>query len=87
MRPQGELEPGDKVHGQLFWTTGRSSTSEAASVSFEVPADGQMHEVRLKLAEHPRWRGRITSLRFDPCTAAGVKVVVLETVQGLGLKA
>ena len=42
--------------------------------SFDAVADGQWHEQELDLAKNPRWRGRITRLRFDPCEQAGLKV-------------
>ncbi|MBI2432108.1 MAG: glycoside hydrolase family 99-like domain-containing protein [Candidatus Hydrogenedentes bacterium] len=57
--------PEGKTSGQLFWTTGRGATSEAASTPFAIAANGEMQTCRIPLAAHPRWRGQITSLRLD----------------------
>ncbi len=53
--------------GQLFWAVGSAAMSEAASLRFPIETDDAFHEFELDLAAHPRWRGRVTSLRFDPC--------------------
>jgi len=73
MQCTGALPRGSQA--QLFWSRGGSS-SEAASVHFPLLADGQMHSYTAVLAGHPRWHGPITSLRFDPCDAAGVEVTI-----------
>lgn len=52
---------------QLFWSSWGSATSEAASVRFDVVADGVLRDHILDLGAHPRWRGPISMLRFDPC--------------------
>ncbi|GIX01223.1 MAG: hypothetical protein KatS3mg112_0160 [Thermogutta sp.] len=53
---------------QLFWTTERSPNfDEEKSVRFAVEPDGQLHEYRLILADHPHWDGQIiAALRLDP---------------------
>lgn len=53
---------------QLFWTTERSPTfDEEKSLRFAVEPDGQLHEYRLSLADHPHWNGQvIVALRLDP---------------------
>jgi hypothetical protein len=61
-------------HGQLFWSTELLQESEATSAAFQVLRDGQWHEYTLNVAANPRWRGRITRLRFDPCEQAGAMV-------------
>ncbi len=66
------------ARGQLFWETDAMAMGERASVHFELPADGQLHEVLIPLARHPWWRGRITALRLDPCADAGARVVIEE---------
>jgi len=63
---------------QMFWSQGGSAVTEATSVRFLLKTDGEMHTYRLDLAAHSRWRGRISSLRFDPCDVAGVQVVIDE---------
>ncbi len=55
---------------QLFWSQNAAAISEAASVGAPVPIDGQWHLLRLDLGSHPRWRGKITSFRLDPCDQA-----------------
>ena len=62
--------------GQLYWSTDRVSESGATLVNFTIAADGQWHELELNLAGNPRWRGRITRLRFDPCERPGVRVEI-----------
>lgn len=72
MRITGKEQAGR--HAQLFWSMAGRPTSEAASVRVPLAADGAWHAYRVSLAEHPRWRGRITALRFDPCESAGIQV-------------
>ncbi|HOX03051.1 MAG TPA: glycoside hydrolase family 99-like domain-containing protein [Candidatus Paceibacterota bacterium] len=64
--------------GQVFWTAGSESLSEAASVRFTFPLDGQWHEHTVPLAGHPRWRETITSLRIDLGTRPGIEVSIRE---------
>jgi hypothetical protein len=65
-------------HGQLFWSTPTGPATEATSLNFELIGDGQYHEYVLPVAENARWRGRITSLRLDPCSHAGAEVAIDE---------
>ena len=64
------------IDGQLFWAKPGVGMSEAASVHFPIRGDGKFHDVKVKLAANPRWRGVITSLRFDPGSEDGVEVAV-----------
>lgn len=61
---------------QLFWSTSSSPQSEANSAHFTAKASGEFQEVKVRLAANPRWRGIITSLRFDPGSFDGVEVAV-----------
>lgn len=61
---------------QLFWSTATASVSEPTSVKLNFQADGQFHEYHFDLAANPRWRGRIQSFRFDPCTRSGATVEI-----------
>ncbi|NOS69197.1 MAG: prolyl oligopeptidase family serine peptidase [Verrucomicrobia bacterium] len=61
-------------HGQIYWSSETIPESAATSASFEVIADGKWHEHEVDVAKNPRWRGRITRLRFDPCEQSGLKV-------------
>ena len=67
-----------KDAGQVFWRTSRLSESEASSLRFEVPGDGNWHEYRLALSQNKRWRGLITRLRLDPCNRNGVNIEVTD---------
>jgi len=65
-------------YGQLFWSTPTGPATEATSIRFALIGDGQYHDYVLPVAESGRWRGRITSLRLDPCSHAGAKVWIDE---------
>ncbi|NUQ62955.1 MAG: glycoside hydrolase family 99-like domain-containing protein [Pirellulales bacterium] len=61
---------------QFFWATKRSRATEATSVSFKVPGDGEFHDYTLDLGKNAAWRGQVTYLRFDPAGASGVRFAV-----------
>jgi lysophospholipase L1-like esterase len=61
-------------HGQVYWSTDRFAESSATGVGFEVVADGKWHELQIDLASNPRWRGKITRLRLDPCEQPGMRL-------------
>jgi hypothetical protein len=61
---------------QLFWSTATSSQSERNSIRFHVIGDGQFHDYVLEMSKSTRWRGLITSLRFDPAARPGAKFAV-----------
>lgn len=65
---------------QLFWTTSAGGTSETKSIPFTLERDGAFHVYTLDLAAHPRWRGTITTLRFDPCNFSGANICIDEVV-------
>jgi len=58
---------------QLFWGTHISAVSAAQSVQVDLVGDGEFHEYRVDLSSNVRWRGVITSLRFDPVAGAGAR--------------
>jgi Glycosyltransferase WbsX len=70
------LKASRDVDGQLFWGKPGVGMSEAASVHFPIRGDGKFHDVKVDLSANPRWRGVITSLRFDPGSEDGVEVAV-----------
>ena len=74
MQLTGTLPPG--AQGQLFWSSDSQATSEPASVHFPIVPDGAPHEYTLDLKTNPRWRGRITLLRFDPCDVKDALVAI-----------
>lgn len=69
--------PGEMA-AQLFWSDTGAAIVEATSLRFRLQNDGAMHTYTLNLSEHPRWRGEITSLRFDPCDIPNVAVTIDE---------
>lgn len=66
------------ARGQLFWSADAAAMTEFTSLSFEIPADGVPHKVAIDLSANPRWRGRITTIRLDPCSVAGATAVIEE---------
>ncbi|MFA6242076.1 MAG: glycoside hydrolase family 99-like domain-containing protein, partial [Candidatus Hydrogenedentales bacterium] len=65
----------EKVAAQLFWSRG-SATSEAASVTVPAIADGSPHTYSVNLSANPKWRGFISTLRFDPCNMTDVEITI-----------
>jgi len=60
---------------QFFWTTdSQGDFSEDKSVTFPVIADGNYHDYVLNVSANPRWTGRITAIRLDPCNDAGAVI-------------
>lgn len=55
---------------QLFWSTLLAPICEAQSLHIPVVADGEFHDYEIDLTRSPLWKNRITSLRFDPISAA-----------------
>ena len=76
LRMRIDVLDGHASAAQLFWSTRGSATSEAASETVAVAADGVLHEYVFDLAANPRWRGRITRLRLDPCAGRDTEVAV-----------
>jgi hypothetical protein len=71
-------EVGTSDSAQLFWSTTTAGVSEATSVKTEINGDGQYHDCVFDVAANPRWRGRLTSFRLDPCSRANVTVEIAE---------
>lgn len=67
---------GENDGAQLFWSTATASVSEPTSVKTSFKADGEFHEYLFDLAANPRWRGRITSFRLDPCNRSGATIEI-----------
>ena len=71
---QRERRVRHRITGQIYWSTEHIPESAATGASFAAVADGQWHEYEVDVAKNPRWRGRITRLRFDPCEQSDLKV-------------
>jgi len=65
---------------QMFWTTPTAPTSEATSTHAALVADGDWHTYVLPVGANPRWRGLITTLRFDPCSSQG-RLIEIEEIR------
>lgn len=74
MRIEGPVREGERA--QLFWSSGGAAMTEATSVDFVVAADGGWRTYEIDLSRHPRWRGRISTLRFDPCATREARVQI-----------
>ena len=70
--------------GQLYWgTTEAPGFSEQRVVVFPLQADGQFHEYRIPVGDHPEWKGRtITELRIDPGNGAAKAEFAIDYVRG-----
>ena len=64
--------------GQFFWSQGGAAITEAGSARFALDTSRSMHTYEIDLAAHPRWFGRISALRFDPCSSSDIDVVIDE---------
>lgn len=63
---------------QFYWATASSpGFDESKVVQFELPLDGEWHEVVIPVGEHPLWRGQtVTSIRLDPGSAPNTFVEI-----------
>ncbi|MBN1341597.1 MAG: glycoside hydrolase family 99-like domain-containing protein [Phycisphaerae bacterium] len=76
MQLEGKIPPGDGA--QVFFSVSAAAMTEATSFRFPLAADGKMTTYTVDLTQVPRWRGRITTLRFDPCGTNDVNVALDE---------
>ena len=78
IRIRMEVKGEDAAQGaaQLFWSRGGQAMGEAAAVRWPLKAG--MNEYIVNLSDHPRWRGDITSFRFDPCNEKDATITVEE---------
>ncbi|MDI6828259.1 MAG: glycoside hydrolase family 99-like domain-containing protein [Armatimonadota bacterium] len=61
---------------QVFWAGRLSSFNEKMSVRFDIIPDGKFHLYKIDLGAVPTWRGKITSLRFDPTDTGGARIEI-----------
>lgn len=63
--------PAEREIAALFWATSSAPVHSGAHVVVSLAQDSREHTYTLDVAGHPRWRGLIRNLRFDPCQSAG----------------
>ncbi|GHT37636.1 hypothetical protein FACS189427_10840 [Planctomycetales bacterium] len=62
---------------QFLWKNEKSKDySEKASVRKEVPVSDKFVNYELDLSGNPEWSGKITDLRLDPVSSAGITVEI-----------
>lgn len=72
-----ELRASRPSHVQVFWSTpAKPHMSGTASVSSNVPADGQFHTVVLEVGKNEHWGGCLTGLRFDPTSTENTSIEI-----------
>lgn len=60
---------------EVFWADlATGGFSGAHSMRFPIVGDGEFHEVRVRLADSPEYRGAIVQLRLDPMNEPGGSV-------------
>lgn len=72
------ITPPNTGIAQLFWATPLIPASEATSCKAALIQDGEFHDYVFSVGESPFWQGKISSLRFDPCSTEGAKVEIDE---------
>lgn len=60
----------------IFWSTGGNAITEMTCVRFPLVMDGETHTYTVHLADNPRWRNLISTLRFAPCSTKDAQVVI-----------
>lgn len=68
------LKNADQI--QIFWNPAGGSASEKTSLKQSIINDGKFHDYEFDLSSHKLWRGRISGLRLDPCSAEQVKIFI-----------
>lgn len=71
--------------GQVYWGTRQApGFSEQRVVMFGLRADGQFHEYRIPVGEHPQWKDQtITELRIDPGNGARQAEFAIDSIRGV----
>ena len=78
-----DAKPGDGC--QLFWQVGSTPANETTALRVPVTPDNQFHDYVFEVGQHRQWRGRISSLRFDPINQVGA-VVTVESIRMIPAK-
>ncbi len=66
----------------VYWATAAAGMTGDQTVSFPIPHDGAVHEVRVPVGTHAKWAGQtITVFRIDPGGGAPGSEVAIESVR------
>ena len=77
MRIRLRFPEGTQPIGQLFWIREDDRQwSEGKSIRFQLPTDGEWHELRLDPSQSPEWKGKITQIRLDPGSGKGIGIEI-----------
>lgn len=70
---------------QFYWTTQDSPAfAEDKVVSFPIISDGEFHEYKVELDQHPMWKGKkITAIRLDPTNGAPGAFFSIDYIKGV----
>jgi hypothetical protein len=72
--------PGEKDYAAVFWGTRFMSINGEATVTRPLHTDEGMHRYRFELSQHPKWRGALRHLRFDPIQR-GDSTITIESIK------
>ncbi len=61
---------------QIFWKTPTENFTETKMVGTSYSPTGEYQELTFQLDKHDRWKGPITSIRFDPLTRKGARISI-----------
>lgn len=64
------------TRGRLWWRTSLRKFTLDHSLSFDLIADGAIHEYRLPVGAAAGWEGYVQGLRLDPTDAPGASIIV-----------
>lgn len=70
------------ARGQVFWATAAEpGLSDKRYLNYSTVCDGQFHDVRIPVGEHPGWQGTITAIRIDPDVEGLPGAVAIESIR------
>ncbi|MGI5923115.1 MAG: glycoside hydrolase family 99-like domain-containing protein [Lentisphaeria bacterium] len=71
---------GEKDYAAVFWGTRFMPINGEATVTRPLHTDEGMHRYRFELSQHPKWRGALRHLRFDPIQR-GDSTITIESIK------
>jgi hypothetical protein len=71
---------------QFYWATeAEPFFAESRVVNFPIQPDGQFHQYRINVGDHPQWRGhKIVAIRLDPTNGAPGAKIRVDYIKGEG---